>query len=185
MKKRIILISGAQGSGKTTLANEIERRIYKTTYTPIRLKFADALYDLHKLIYDYLHDEYGVNKPDKPDGKLLQVLGTDWGRVKDPNFWVKITKNRLNKLESDQIAIIDDARFPNEINAVSRGKSVRIRLECDEETRKARAEKWREDTKHASETALDGQFEYFDIVADSKALTVEQIADLVLSRLYE
>jgi hypothetical protein len=48
--------------------------------------------------------------------KMAQMLGTEWGREIDPNFWLKITEAKvkyINEIDSGAI-VISDVRFPNE-----------------------------------------------------------------------
>ena len=128
-----LLISGKQGSGKTTLAKELCRRAITHT-TPINLqymKFADPLYAMQLAIQEVLRDDYHTEIK-VPDGDLLQVLGTEWGRKKDPDFWVKILQNRVHhEMRRAQhfagqnmptLFMIDDARFPNELEAIGPAK---------------------------------------------------------------
>jgi hypothetical protein len=170
MKTLVLLISGKQGSGKTTLAQGLfnkflESRIVQGVYA---MKFADPLYDMQKAIAAVM-DRYDY--PIKtPDGRLLQLLGTEWGRSTiDKNLWVKLAQIRIEKLLESQIVrtnrliIIDDARFPNEIEAFDEFQKfwpeveiMKLRLEAPEHVRQVRAEKWRTHTDHPSEVALDG-----------------------------
>lgn len=189
MKSHIVLISGQQGSGKSTLASALEQEAYKHNLNPKRMKYADVLYDIHDAIWD-LMKQYGIKKDkllkkgEKIDGKLLQVIGTEWGRYRDPNLWVSIMRERIKDENGEKLIIIDDVRFPNELSPATRAFTVRVRLECDEETRKSRAEKWREDTSHPSETSLNGKESLFDLVFDTspEGESVESMVKKILKR---
>ena len=185
MKKRAIFISGKQGSGKSTLANKLEEMLWQSPIEPVRMKFADPIYSLHDGIWDFietcgLKKKKCLPKGETVDGRLLQLLGTEWGRTMMPNIWANILRKRLEDIEGRKLAIIDDCRFPNELNVMTRGFSLRVRLECIEGIRRDRAEKWRHDVDHISETALDGREEYFDVVFDSGLTSTQSMAEKII-----
>ena len=160
MIKKILLISGKQGSGKTTIQKAVEREWgkYKGHHS-MTINFADPLYEMHNFAWGVL-GRYGFELNQKKDGYLLQMLGTEWGREKvDQDIWVKIARRKIDDCapRSDwpkkMLFIIGDCRFENEFDAFS--DAHRVRLECREEIRKARAEMWRDTTDHPSEIGLD------------------------------
>ena len=173
----IILISGKMGSGKTTVARDLQIEILKRGFVPRMLKFADPLYQFHDEIRSMLKSidpkntinyDYG-----KKDGNLLQLLGTEWGRTYiDENVWVKLLMSRVHQMPTNHIKIIDDCRFRNELlipktMAEKTGeKIVSIRLECDVEIRRKRCTMWRDKDNHPSETDLDdyARRPFFDYV---------------------
>jgi hypothetical protein len=172
----VVFISGKQGSGKTTISNELVRQAKVLKYSGIKqIKFAEPLYVLHEYILNKM--EGWTGKPRVPkDGPLLQLLGTEWGRETiDQDLWVKIALREISKYDeshpdSKNLVIIDDGRFPNEFDNCT--ESLRVRLECPEEVRKARCPAWRDNTNHLSEIALDeyaaaGKFDlYLDTSGD-------------------
>lgn len=195
MKNLVVLISGKQGSGKTTLATGIFNHFLNSDSVWLfSMKFADPLYQMQEAIFRVLED-YGVPKPEKTDGNLLQVLGTEWGRkTRGMNFWVDIAKWRISKLTEKpalwpkhRILLIDDARFPNEIDfmdCVPGVEVLKIRLEAAEHARRARAEKWRESVTHPSEIMLDDYARFDKIIftdrenqADTLALSIRAIEE--------
>ena len=195
MKNLVVLISGKQGSGKTTLANGIFNHFLNSDSVWLfNMKFADPLYEMHRAIMRILND-YGVKDTGRTDGNLLQVLGTEWGRkTRGYDFWVDIAKWRISKLTDKpslwpkhRILLIDDARFPNEIDfmdGVPGVEVLKIRLEAAEHTRRVRAEKWREAVTHPSETMLDNYPRFDKIiftdregVADTLALSIRAIEE--------
>jgi hypothetical protein len=169
----IILISGKQGSGKSSLLDGLLAA--RTGVMP--LKFADPLYDLHNALLPLLV-KYGLRESlDRAkDGELLQVIGTEYGRKKyGPNVWVDIAKRTIAANESRfAYCVIDDCRFRSEFGAFP--NALKVRLECDMETRKARCSYWRNNDTHPSETDLDSYAEQsvFDLTLNTSLLTKSQ-----------
>lgn len=184
----VILISGPQGSGKTTITQELIRAMnirkgFELFRPGFELKFADPIYDIHNYAREYLMDN-GIKMVNKKDGPLLQHLGTEWGRnTYGENIWVDIAKNRVKKFGSRCTFIVSDCRFRNEFSAFP--EALRIRLNAREEIRKVRCEMWRENTKHQSEIDLDG-FELqglFDMHLDTGKINVEGCVELILAQI--
>lgn len=154
----VLLISGKQGSGKTTLAKglvhyfENERRTY-------HLKFADILYEMHDEVCRVAY-KYAI-PTNKKESRLLQLLGTEWGReTKGQDVWVNALANKIANIHGtiarDDLVVVDDCRFPNELNLQVPGWLVlSCRLDASKEVRKSRAEGWRDTDDHPSEVALD------------------------------
>jgi dephospho-CoA kinase len=189
---QVVIISGKQGSGKTTTMKELERLARGSGYGLVYTwNFADPLYKMHEYILNFMERMTGTKRVDK-DGVLLQLLGTEWGRKQiDQNVWVNIMKRRIEELEaidSDKarhLIIIGDCRFENELDFVP--EALTVRLICDESVRKARAHAWRENTRHPSETGLDqfeidGKFDLF-IETDHEVSSPMHAATLIMSLL--
>ena len=115
----LIGLSGKQGTGKSTLAKEIEMK-----YPNVKVfKFAGILYEMQ----DYIYKRVGLTLKGEKDRPLLVALGM-WGRDQDPNLWRDVAiKDALEHVKAGGIALIDDVRFPNEADAVARlGTLIRI-----------------------------------------------------------
>lgn len=155
--KQILLLSGKQGSGKTTQSGLISKIAVVEGYVPRVFKFAEPLYELHKVCLPILK-KYKV-RPETmmKDGELLQILGTEYGRkLISENVWVDACKAQVLEwcsLSEKHIAIIDDCRFENEFDAFP--DAVKVFLDCPESVRKTRCSYWRENVNHVSETGLD------------------------------
>jgi hypothetical protein len=185
---QIILISGKQGSGKTTIANELIRqlKVLRFDYAGTE-KFAETLYEMHDYLLNRMETLTG-NPRIKKDGRLLQVLGTDWGRNNfGVNVWCDILKRKMDKLTwsigSKRLIIIDDCRFENEFDTFP--EALRVRLEAPEEIRKLRCPAWREDVNHASETGLDSySFQgKFDLCLNTSGDDLTKCVSLIAAQL--
>lgn len=186
---KVILISGKQGSGKTTLQEAYASTIRDMGGAVYLLNFADIIYEMHNAVLDILHKNW-PNRGMVKDGPLLQLLGTEWGRKTiDENIWVKILQKRVenikaglpSNLRTPTVVIIGDCRFENEFDAFP--EAITVRLEADEWIRKQRCSQWRDRANHPSETGLDryafdGKFQY---MFDTGNVGVEEIVkDLLL-----
>ena len=168
MKTKIILISGKMGSGKTTIAKELAQQLqiqFEKTFCN-QLIFANTIYQIHDSIRDIIKSK-GIKIPDAvkvKDGPLLQYLGTEWGRKTIyENVWVDCAKgevsnvvkgyNRKSDEDASVVCIFADCRFENELDCFP--DALKIRLECDRETRMKRVSMWRDNDTHPSEIGLD------------------------------
>lgn len=184
----MILISGKQGSGKTSTAKEVILALEARGYSARPITLAKPLKVMETMIWDYLVDMYGLQRPEK-DGLLLQLLGTEWGRKTfGDDVWVNFAKismesQQLQVQPKELVFVLDDARFPNEFDAFPH--ALRVRLECPEEVRKARAVGWRDWTQHPSEVGLDSyaqQGKFDKLFWTNGSQTAEQIAaEIVLA----
>lgn len=170
--KIAVLLSGKQGSGKSTLAQAIYSQLGL-----IQTKFAEPLYAMHEAVR-HVASSYGIPF-DRKEGRLLQLLGTEWGRqTKGEGVWVDAAVRKAldwMKLPNVGGVVFDDCRFNNEFHAfdqVSGVRVVRIRLEASSGVRKARADGWRDADTHASETELDRADLPWDLVINTDILTV-------------
>lgn len=187
----VILISGKQGSGKTTLANSLAKVIRDSTSCRVEeTKFAGLLYELHNKIYRYVR-RYNLKLRSQKDGRLLQLIG-DWAReVHGKEVLVEATKAKVREFEIDNnfenpgkdlFVIIDDCRCVAEFEAFP--KAFRIRLECSEQVRRNRCSSWRATSQHSTETDLDKSSEsgLFDLVLDTEKLSKEDCVKAVLQK---
>lgn len=119
-KPTILAFTGAMGTGKSTAINHVQ---YQPPQNAKLIKFAQPLYDMQRLIYQR------VGKPEVKDRKLLQWLGTEWGRSISETLWIDLWRKEVYKaLAQDIIVLVDDCRFDNEAKAIKAlgGKVVRL-----------------------------------------------------------
>lgn len=182
----IILISGRQGSGKTTLARKLLEKL--GACNALNHRFAQPLYEMHNSCRAIL-EKYQISGYDYSikDGDLLQILGTEWGRKRiRETVWVECTLNAIRLAPQNIIHIIEDARFRNEFDMVKAMPDViTIRLNCPEEIRKERVEMWRDNTTHPSEIDLDeyAETDKFDMNFNTSIESVDDIATKVVARI--
>lgn len=183
----IILISGKQGSGKTTITKALIKEINGRQKGMLarNVFFAEPLYAMHDFCWGYLKD-HGFEMPFKKDGYLLQMLGTEWGRATvDQDLWVKLLRRRIEKMTEmnnylNNVFIVSDVRFENELEAFP--DALRVRLECATEVRKQRAEMWRETENHPSEVSLDSKVLQgaFNLVIETDKIDIDGCVSLIM-----
>lgn len=178
-KPRLIgLYSPAPQSGKSTVASHL---VLKHGYH--KLRFAGAL----KMMTSALLASMGVPRntidrmiegdlkeepidlatfcPTVTPRKLMQTLGTEWGRGAVYNdFWIDIVRKSVREhLDKGYNVVIDDMRFPNELSFISELGGMCVCIERP--TTNVR-------TTHASEGLLNGA--HFDVLLRNNG-TVEQL----------
>jgi hypothetical protein len=192
--KYLVLISGRQGAGKTTLQKLlIEKRNALSNHRAAAVNFADILYEMHDAVRA-VGDKYGIMKKNPKDGPLLQVLGTEWGRnTIGDNIWVDALKKKIDLVSvregvfayDQSLFVVGDCRFRNEFDAFP--KALRIRLNCMEALRRERCSMWRDNSSHPSEVDLDGYNEEFkfDKYFDTRETPALIIAESVIDTLHQ
>lgn len=182
-KPLYVLISGKQGSGKTTTADALYVALRSAEIVTRRSRFASTIYEMHDAIRNIAID-LGIPMP-KKDGKLLQLLGTEWGRNNyGDNVWVDALVSGIRRsFIWPDVVLIDDCRFPNELTCVPVDQRITVRLECDKAARRARADGWRDTDTHASETALDGHLDKFDYTFDTLTCPTDFIVGILAEQI--
>lgn len=152
--QKIIAFSARKQGGKTTAVNYLNK-VFNQSCVEV-INFADELKGFVQEYFcpDNWEEETNVFIDShknmvlscgKTVREILQIVGTDWFRTLDSDYWVKKWKIRVLQSRAE-IILCGDVRFPNEIRAIQSlgGKVCRL-------TRNPYPE-----DKHASETALDG-----------------------------
>lgn len=191
MKVDVVLASGKKGSGKTSLMDAFIKTVKSkhSDWAVVNMIFAHTIYEMHDAVRE-IAVEKGLEIPEHSkvkDRKLLQFLGTNWGREEfGENVWVNCLKADLPavirkhaKGGYNRLTIfISDTRFENEFDAFP--EALRLRLDCPEEIRKARADAWG-DSNHPSELGLDNfaDLGVFDAKFNTQEIPAVTLADLV------
>lgn len=144
---RVVLISGKARHGKDTVAGMLRKELEQAHKRVLITHYADLLKFICK-------NYFGWNgEKDDAGRKLLQYVGTDVIRAKDPDIWVDFVKHVLEMFHNEwDFVIIPDTRFKNEVEKIeSDFDTVHIRVVRDGFDN-GLTENQR---NHPSETALD------------------------------
>ena len=176
----IIGICGAAGAGKNTVA---ERLCVQHKFVP--LAFADPLYDavsaITGLSVEQLQDrsrkENALGWISCSPRRLLQTLGTDWGRnMIHPEIWVMATMQRADAAGGD--ICITDVRFVNEAAAVKARGGVVWRV-----VRPGSATLAGETASHESERGIPQEYIDDEVVNCGSILDLHAAVDAAMARL--
>ena len=120
-KPLLIGLTGIAGSGKDTVRGVLEARGFNG------IAFADPIRDMLTALLESCGvgtewmTERHLKEMDIPEigasyRKMAQMLGTEWGRQIDPEFWLKIAKAKVSLINDYDAGgvVISDVRFPNE-----------------------------------------------------------------------
>lgn len=116
---KVIGLTGPKGIGKSTFAARVGGTI---------LSLSMPIKEMLSVIVDkkYLHEDKEAQIPGFPEGlngrRLLQTLGTEWGRNLYPSIWLDAARDKITnlitnaKVSGNQFfrVIVDDVRFRNE-----------------------------------------------------------------------
>lgn len=163
---KVVTISGYAEAGKDTVANKLKTRLEKKGYRVVITHYADML--------KYICTQYfgWDGKKDEKGRELLQHLGTDIVRAKDPNFWVDMMVKILDMFKDEwDFVLIPDCRFPNEADVMKKvfdGKAVRV-VRPEHQNRLTT-----EQRNHPSETAMNNyKFDYLVVNTSWESLDNE------------
>lgn len=165
---KVILVSGKARSGKDTAAIMMCKELKNRGHRVLITHFADLLKHICRSFFGW------EGTKDEEGRTLLQYVGTDVIRKKNPDMWVDFIVRMLDYFPDEwDFVIIPDCRFPNEITGVANaGHDVTclriIRSESDEMTE--------EQKLHPSEMALDGYIPDYSIVNDG---TLEELEEKI------
>jgi len=176
---KIIAFTGAMGSGKSTTVNQLEELVENRGLQTYNAKFAAPLYEMQEEIYRIIAPVHTVPKGWVKDRKLLQLLGTEWGRqTLGENIWVDLWKQNVKDLVSSwpSISIItcDDLRFENEAKVIKELGGLIIKIVSDKERIDIKAGV----PKHPSEGGLSNQ--YVDYVIENNG-TIDDLRSALLT----
>jgi hypothetical protein len=131
---RIVAFSGPAGSGKTTAAKHLVE-----DYGYRRIRFADPIKDMLRdfgLTFDQIDGPLKETPCHMLCGKTprraMQLLGDEYGRqLIGSDIWVRAWERRFEEAmlwSSDTRIVVDDLRYPNELDVLLRHDALIIRV---------------------------------------------------------
>lgn len=159
----ILALTGKMGSGKSTVVKTLS---VMPSEEIVLVKFAQPLYDMQDSIYEIIEDVYQRPSNFVKDRKLLQLLGTEWGRntISD-TLWVDIWKREVRYIIENHpqyLVVCDDLRFDNEAEVVKELGGKIIQINTDDPTRSNRVDT--SQASHKSEQGIDKKYVDYTLV---------------------
>lgn len=155
---KVILISGKAQHGKDTCAKYMKKYLEDNGKTCKIIHYGDLLKFICRKYMGW------DGKKDKKGRELLQNVGTDIIRKKNPDFWVEYMVSFLNACPIWDYVLIPDVRFPNEITHIDKYMNVwAVRINRPNFDNGLTEEQ----RNHISETALDNLPMLFDMKIDN------------------
>ena len=146
---KVICLSGVARSGKDTAAEILKNTLEENGKLVLVTHYADLLKYICKTFFSWNGEK------DERGRSLLQYVGTDVVRKKNPNFWVDFIVNIIKLFEQEwDFVIISDTRFPNEITRLKEFglDTMHVIVERADFSSKLTDEQ----KNHPSETAMEG-----------------------------
>ena len=156
----VILVSGKAEHGKSLFAHYLTSKYESEGKKVLRVAFAKYLKFIAEEYYEW------DGEKDEEGRELLQQVGTDTIRKREPNFWADSLFALVEVLAPDfDYIIADDCRFPNEVEVFKNSNlnTIAIRvIRLDYENSLTNSQRL-----HPSETALDShEFDYYVFAKD-------------------
>lgn len=147
---KIVCISGKAQHGKDTTASMIRECLEERGEKVLVVHYADLLKYICRTFFGW-----DGNKDEK-GRRILQYVGTDVVRKKDPDYWVNFVVDLLELFDGEwDWVLIPDTRFPNEVDVMKiRFGATHIRVIRPNLVSPLTTEQ----QDHPSEVALDDYF---------------------------
>jgi dephospho-CoA kinase len=161
-------ICGRMASGKTTLANELEKQFLRQRKVALEENVCQM--SLAGKVKEIARDLFFMQGKDRP---LLQKIGMKMREIEE-NVWLDYVLESANRQLG--IVIVDDVRFINEAVTMKENEWIMIKIVVDEETQLERLKKtyphdWErhwENRNNPSESQVDHILdEVFDFIIDA------------------
>ena len=129
--RTIIAFTGLAGSGKTTAAKYL-----CTRHGFERVRFAGPLKDMMRAL-GLSEREIEGDLKEKPCDLLcgrtprhgMQTLGSEWRDLIDRDLWTRIWRRRVEALAPAVPVVVDDCRFPHEVDAIRELGGLLVKVE--------------------------------------------------------
>ncbi len=174
----VVCFSGKARHGKDTAAGYMKEILEARGNSVLVTHYADLLKYVCQMFFDWdgIKDDHGR--------ELLQSIGTDVIRRKDPDFWVRFLVQVLHLFPDEwDYVLIPDARFPNEIDGMwdAGFDTVHVRIVRPDFDNGLTAEQ----QNHISEIALDDREPDYDLInsedLDHLYREVEKLTEAVVA----
>ncbi len=125
-KPRIIALTGPKGVGKSWVAGQLAKALDAQI-----LSYADPIRAALSAIGVSFEDKNSIQEPFGCSARVMaQTFGTEWVRgMISESIWLDLMEERINN--ADGFVVIDDARFDNEANQISRLGGLVVELHGD------------------------------------------------------
>ena len=174
---KVICISAKAQHGKDTVANFMKECLEAKGKRVLVTHYADLVKYVCKTFFNW------DGQKDEKGRTLLQYVGTDIVREKEPDYWVGFIADMLYFF-GDQwdYVLIPDTRFPNEIDYLKNAGFDVLYIRVIRENFESPLTE--EQQKHPSETALD-DYEaevllYNDSTLENLKFSVERLTDALV-----
>ncbi len=164
---KLIALTGKMGVGKSTAIEHFKTLLASTA----NVKFAQPLYDIQEFVYERISGAYQRPEAFVKDRKLLQWIGTEWGRDTISNsLWIDLWKHNVNFVKAyKKMVTCDDCRFDNEAEAVKSMGGIIIKIVSNKTEN--RIDTTSGIVQHKSEQGVDEKFVDFTV---DNSYTVEE-----------
>lgn len=141
-KMKIVGFHGPIGSGKSTAANFfVDHGFTKFSFAaPLKKAVIEIFGFTEDQVYNTKHiiDDYWGVRP----REVLQIVGTELFRNELPKYfphissiWVQTMDRKISE-NPDAKIVIDDVRFPDEVDLIHRWGGIVVQIESQQENRK-------------------------------------------------
>jgi hypothetical protein len=180
LEKKIIGIGGNARSGKDTLANNLVSILAELNIKAEKVSFANAL---RQSVDDFLLRELGISAftEDKKEKDIIRPFlvfwGTDIMRGRDEDVWVKRLQSSLKE---DQVNIISDLRFTNELDWIQNNNGVSVMLSRPNANP---ANKYEEEENKKLRQSVNLKFSLADLEKENRDYILKSVSHEILNSL--
>jgi hypothetical protein len=180
LEKKIIGIGGNARSGKDTLANNLVSILAELNIKAEKVSFANAL---RQSVDDFLLRELGISAftEDKKEKDIIRPFlvfwGTDIMRGRDEDVWVKKLQSSLKE---DQVNIISDLRFTNELDWIQNNNGVSVMLSRPNANP---ANKYEEEENKKLRQSVNLKFSLADLEKENRDYILKSVSHEILNSL--
>ena len=180
LEKKIIGIGGNARSGKDTLASNLVDILAELNIKAEKVSFANAL---RQSVDDFLLRELGISAftEDKKEKDIIRPFlvfwGTDIMRSRDEDVWVKKLQGSLRE---DQVNIISDLRFTNELDWIQNNNGVSVMLSRPNANP---ANKYEEEENKKLRQSVNLKFSLADLKKENRDYILKSVSHEILNSL--